>query len=270
MNSGSLRQRSYARLSSSSACTSVSATNTPPYWPKCPRSSGSSTIFILHCSDEGRDFRGVLDSLRSLDAAGDIDGVGLHTADGAGNVIGRQAARKDDGSRHALRHQAPVERASRSAPEIAVESVEHPCPGARVWREVFYQIQPGANPRRFDIGPREPGAEFGRFLAVELQQRHAAFANNLFDLFARGIDEYGHRRDEGRRLLRYIARALQRDVARTRAIEHQPDRISALGRGGTSVLDPRDAADFDSGSHRGAAVSNGIIRGNAGKPQRAS
>src|SRR5216683_2433984 len=265
MNSGSLRQRSYARLSSSSACTSVSATNTPPYWPKCPRSSGRSTIFILHCSDEGRDFRGVLDSFRSLDAAGDIDGIWPHATDGIGNVFGRQAAREDDRSRHALRHQAPVERASRSAPEIAVESVEHPCPGARVWREVFYQIQPGANPRRFDIGPREPGAEFRRLLAVELQQRHAAFANHILDFLPRRIHEYGHRGDEGRRLHRYAARTLRRDVARTRAIEHQPDRIGALGRGGPSVLDPRDAADFDSGSHRGAAVSNGIIRGNAGK-----
>src|SRR3989442_4393449 len=83
MTPGFLRQRSYARLSSSSACPSVSATTPPPYWPKCPRSSGSSTVFILHCSDEGRDFRGVLDSLRSLDAAGDIDGIWLHTADEA-------------------------------------------------------------------------------------------------------------------------------------------------------------------------------------------
>src|SRR6266446_2072853 len=103
MNSGSLRQRSYARLSSSSACTSVSATNTPPYWPKCPRSSGRSYIFILHCSDEGRDFRGVLDSLRSLDAAGDIDGVRPHTMDGVDDIIGRQAAREDDRPRRALR-----------------------------------------------------------------------------------------------------------------------------------------------------------------------
>src|SRR5207245_9241005 len=100
---------SYARLSSSSACTSVSATNTPPYRPKCPRSSGSSRIFMLYRSDKTGDFRRVLDSLGRLDAARDIDGVGPGAAYGAGHLAGRQAAREDDRPPHALRHETPID-----------------------------------------------------------------------------------------------------------------------------------------------------------------
>src|SRR5437667_6218397 len=137
MNSGSFRQASYARLSSSSACTSVSATNTPPYRPKCPCSSGRSTLFMLYRSDKSRDLRRVLDSLGRLDTARNIDGVGSGTADGAGDVVGSQAARKDDRPRHALRHEAPIERAARSTPEVFVESIEHPRRGSSVRREVF-------------------------------------------------------------------------------------------------------------------------------------
>jgi len=37
--------------------------NTPPYRPKCPCSSGRSTIFMLYRSDKSCDFRRVLDSL---------------------------------------------------------------------------------------------------------------------------------------------------------------------------------------------------------------
>src|SRR5439155_14192699 len=137
MNSGSLRQASYARLSSSSACTSVSATNTPPYRPKCPCSSGRSCIFIFYRSDKTGDLRRVLDSLGRLDAARDIDGIGPGAAYGAGDIAGTQAAREDDRPRHALRYEAPIERAARSTPEILVVSVEHPRRSSSVRREVF-------------------------------------------------------------------------------------------------------------------------------------
>src|SRR5258708_33787675 len=103
----------------------------------CICTSGSKSNLMLFRSATPGDFGRVLDSLGRLDAARNIDGVGPGAAHGAGDVAGSQAAREDDRPRHALRHEAPIERAACSTPEILVERVEHPRGGSPVRREVF-------------------------------------------------------------------------------------------------------------------------------------
>src|SRR5256884_6571352 len=122
---------------SPSTNTGVSEQNTPQSRQKSTHSSGTPSIFMFYRSDKAGDFRRVLDSLGLFDAARHIDGVGLGAAYGAGHIAGSQAAREDGRPRHALRHEAPIERAARSTPEILVVSVEHPRRGSSVRREVF-------------------------------------------------------------------------------------------------------------------------------------
>src|SRR5438034_11061116 len=113
MNSGSFRYRAYCSRNSSSAWISVSATNTPPYAPKWPRSSGrlyeKSPICTAHLADESDDFRGALDPLARLaigfadfDAAGDVDRPGMQLPHCRRDVLRREPperiSRRDIGS----------------------------------------------------------------------------------------------------------------------------------------------------------------------------
>src|SRR6266516_358104 len=106
MNSGSLRYRAYCSRNSSSAWISVSATNTPPYGPKWPRSSGSeydiSPICTAHLPDELNDPRRALDALarlavgvRDLDAARHIDCPWTQLPDRRRHVLWGEPAGKD-------------------------------------------------------------------------------------------------------------------------------------------------------------------------------
>src|SRR3989442_8834389 len=94
MNSGSLRYRAYCSRNSSSARISVSATNTPPYGPKWPRSSGRSytlgrsAICIAHSLHELSDACVILQAAPRpalgpalLDAGGNVDRPWTQRAD---------------------------------------------------------------------------------------------------------------------------------------------------------------------------------------------
>src|SRR5258706_12694403 len=116
MNAGSLRQRSYAARNSSSAWLSVSATNTPPYGPKCPRASGKSYICISDLGDESGNPGGILDSLGGFDTAGHVDCPGTHTPDRLPYVLPREPAGKDQRADALCGNQRPVE----ALPDAAV------------------------------------------------------------------------------------------------------------------------------------------------------
>src|ERR1700694_1355822 len=110
--------------------------NTTPYGPKCPRASGKSYIRISDLCYEGSDFRGVLDSLRRLDSARDIDAPGPHPADRLGAVVPRQPARKDQRPVACGGHHRPVEALAHAAVLLDV-AVEQPGRGARKRSQVF-------------------------------------------------------------------------------------------------------------------------------------
>src|SRR5256886_7085122 len=70
---------------------SVSATYRPPYWPKCPCSSGS-----LGAADELLDLRMILPSRALLDARGDVDAEGPPPPDRVRNGLGPEPARHEE------------------------------------------------------------------------------------------------------------------------------------------------------------------------------
>src|SRR5947199_5443063 len=87
----------------------VSATYRPPYWPKCPCSSGS-----LGAADELLDLRMILPSRALLDARGDVDAERPQAPHRVRDRLGPEPARHEEPrARHGAEVDGGLERLPR-------------------------------------------------------------------------------------------------------------------------------------------------------------
>src|SRR5437667_1287215 len=221
----------------------VSATYRPPYWPKCPCSSGS-----LGAADELLDLRMILPSRTLLDARGHVDAEGSKTPDRLRDRLGSESARHEETrARHGTEVDDRLERDAGPAGPPGDVAVEQDVVG-RVARGERRGVVSGAEPERLD-GPPGPIAAVGRVLvAVKLHGRQTDLRRNPFDQLPRRVHEDT---DERRRRHRLgdLAGARQVDTARASGPEVEAQEIRPCPHGYPRVLDAAHAADLDLHGH---------------------
>src|SRR5207244_2614733 len=220
----------------------VSATYRPPYWPKCPCSSGS-----LRAADELLDLPMILPSRALLDARGDVD---AERTDAPHRIRdGLQAKTPGDEQPlggHTLEVDAREWRAGPAGqpfdPRVDEDVVR------RIFRRDRRHVVAGAQPERLDRAPRPAPAVDRVLVAVELHRREADLRRDALDQITRRIDEHADERRPGHGF-RDRPGACHVDVARAAGPEIEAEKVRARADRGARVLGRADAADLHLHGH---------------------